>query len=203
MRKHAKLVMLGLVAVLAMAFAATTAAAAPSEINSSEESIVATSKGRITFSASGIETECVVTLGGSIEATIENVEGEPAGSVTEGKVENCSSGEAETLFTGGSWGISVAEEVEYFPAEGGEPVEANLNMSNVQFKVTIGITCLYTGTVATALTGTNSSETTATAETVAILGQSVRKTGGSIFCPSTGSLAGEFGITSETLTLLP
>lgn len=197
--RHVKLVLIAVVAALVAAFAVGTASANTITAEPSG-GIAATSLGNLRLTGRGglinITTECPVTLNGSINRTINNAARGAVGSVTEGRVGRCSTGEARALVESRSaWELELAEATRLE----GTPKLAKINTLRAAFQITVaGVSCLYRGTVPTSLEGEGEPVVT---RLLRVLANSVSRSSGSALCPPEGELSGSFSITTQTLRL--
>jgi len=191
-----RLLALAAVAAAAMALGGGTAAAGEFQF-SPGGTISGTSLGPVTFSSNGIAITCNLTIRGTVtSARVPKVAGTSYGEITSVSVGRCSGGTASVL--GLPWPVVYNAILGALP----EAVTGvSLTIQRTGFLLnTIGLECLYGGSVTSllAVTGTNPY----TSGLYAIpSGSSVPFVRGSFLCPRTGSMTGTFGISpTQTVT---
>jgi hypothetical protein len=189
---------LALLVVVAVAAAAVGSGAAASEFQFSPGgAITGASLGPVTFSGSGITITCNLTLRGTVtSARVPKVAGTSYGEITSVTVGRCSGGTASAL--GLPWPVVYNAILGTLP-EGVTGVSLTLQRAGFLMN-TIGLECLYGGSVTSllAVTGTNPYTTGLYAVPT---GSSVPLVRGSFLCPRSGSMSGTFGISpTQTVT---
>lgn len=198
-----KLVLAATVALVAMAFAVSSASAAYTGSLSPGGTIASTASS-LTFSDSGglINIVCPVTLTGSLlTGPIATTAGSNFGTVTRVAIGTCRNGSAAAL-VGTGWAMNINTVLGTLPnAATGlliDIVGASFNIRTTILGITVN--CLYRGTAGAliAAAGTNPY----TVGSIAVLsGVSVPFSSGDAVCPSSGRLTGTFGVPAPAQTL--
>jgi hypothetical protein len=188
---------LATVAALALAALGSGAAFAGEFQFNPGGTITGTSLGPVTFSGNGITITCNVTLRGTVTSNrVPKVAGTSYGEITAVTIGRCSGGSASVL--GLPWPVTYNAILGTLP-EGVTGV--SLTVARTGFLMnTIGLECLYGGSVTSllAVTGTNPYTT----GLYAIPSEStVPLVRGSFLCPTRGTMSGTFGISpTQTVT---
>jgi hypothetical protein len=184
----------------AMAVVALMAGAAGASASSFQfspgGSITGTSLGAVTFSGSGINITCNLTLRGTVTSrVVAKVAGTSYGAVTSVTIGTCSGGTAAVA--GLPWAITYNAILGTLPSS---VTGVSLTVNGASFSVTFsGITCTYGGNVTSLLAVRGSNPYTTTL--YALPATSVPLVRGSFFCPSSGSMSGTFGMSpTQTVT---
>lgn len=192
MSRRVRLAMVVAIAIVAFAAAAGTAAAGEFQF-SPGGAITGASLGAVTFSSNGITITCNLTLRGTVtSARVPKVAGTSYGEITSVSIGRCSGGTASVL--GLPWPVVYNSILGTLP-EGVTGVSLTVQRTGFLLN-TIGLECLYGGSVSSllAVTGTNPYTTGLYAIPS---GSSVPFVRGSFLCPTTGSMSGTFGISPQ------
>jgi hypothetical protein len=195
MSGRVKLLALVALAAAALAAGAGSAFAASFQFNPGG-TITGTSLGPVTFSGSGINITCNLTLGGTVtSAVVAKVAGTSYGAINSVTIGRCSGGTAAV--SGLPWSVVYNAILGSLP---NAVTGVSLTLQRTSFSVTFsGITCQYGGDITSLLAVTGSNPYTTTL--YAVPGTSVPLVSGSFLCPRTGSMSGTFALTpTQTVT---
>jgi len=227
MRIHSKLLLAAALALVVFSALAATATAASVSL-SPAGGITATSLGLLTFSASGAEARCTVTLRGELNrGLIGKVAGNEIGRITAAEIVTCSQNSGRVQTESLPWRINYQTILGTLPnavtgvlfvLTNNGPTETRRSAtSGIGFIVEVfGVQCLYRGPVGSLLAvtlreaeegrgrGPAARYTTGliTTGSPASLSETPLFSGG-FLCPSRGALVGRFSLTTQTLTRLP
>ena len=203
MRKLKTLLLMGAVALVALAASSATAGAFTVS-NSPAGAIAAASLGALTFSG-GATIRCPVTLNGSLLAgPITIAAGERIGSITEVRIGTCEGGSVRRVLveSGSAWPIQINSVPSGLP---NSVSSVQILVVNSKFDLsTFGgfVECLYEGSAPASLAvSTTRTAGVYTTGLETVLTNSERFISGNNLCPSSGSFAGSFGLTRQTLTV--
>lgn len=181
-------------AVVIAAFAVGAGAAAAGEFQFSPGgTITGASLGAVTFSSNGITITCNLTLRGTVtSARVPKVAGTSYGEITSVSIGRCSGGTAVVLNL--PWPVTYNSILGSLPER---VTGVSLTVSGTGFKLTtLGLECLYGGSVTSLLAVTGSNPYTTGLYAIPS-GSSVPFVSGSPLCPRTGSMNGTFGISPQ------
>jgi hypothetical protein len=186
------------VALLAALLAAADARAS-SYYEASPAGPITAATGALRFSTALFETECEVTLTGSIpQGTLEGTAGARIGGITSAAIPRCNSGTV-TATPGLPWSLDYEGALGVLPLITG--LRLRLNRLAVAFTI-FGIRCEYSGVVPLllALTGSGPFQTGALS---VVSGAQLQRVAGSSLCPTSGTLGGTFSFTRQVVQANP
>jgi hypothetical protein len=196
MSRSTRLLALAALAIAAAALGAGTAAAGEFQFNPGG-TITGTSLGPVTFTSNGITITCPLTIRGTVtSARVPKVAGTSYGEITSVTVGRCSGGTASVL--GLPWPVTYNAILGVLP-EGVTGVSLTVERTGFLLN-TIGLECLYGGTITSLLAVTGANPYTSGLYEVPP-GSSAPLVRGSFLCPRSGTMTGTFGITpTQTVT---
>jgi hypothetical protein len=188
--------LLAAVALVALTVGAGTAVAGEFQFNPGG-TITGTSLGPVTFSSNGITITCPLTLRGTVTSNrVPKVAGTSYGEVTSVTVGRCSGGTARVLNL--PWPVTYNAILGTLP-EGVTGVSLTVERTGFLLN-TIGLECLYGGTITSLLAVTGTNPYTSGLYEIPP-GSSAPFVRGSFLCPRTGTMTGTFAISpTQTVT---
>ncbi|MGN6188150.1 MAG: hypothetical protein ACTHOE_04575 [Conexibacter sp.] len=196
MSRSTRLLAVAALAIAAMALAGGSAAAGEFQFRPGG-AITGASLGPVTFSGNGITITCNLTLRGTVtSARVPKVAGTSYGEITSVTIGRCSGGTASVL--GLPWPVVYNAILGTLP-EGVTGVSLTIQRTGFLLN-TIGLECLYGGSV-TSLLGVTGRNPYTTGLYAIPSGSSVPFVRGSFLCPRTGTMTGTFGLSpTQTVT---
>jgi hypothetical protein len=207
MLSKTKLLIVAVLALAAISFAATSASAASLQIRPGG-AITATSLGRITFESNifGLGPECRVEMIGRLLTTVvTKVEGAKLGEITSIVVTECTGGTATTLVT-----TTAPATIQYASITGTLPegvTAALIRIANVRFLIevaTVNTKCLYAATIGASTPTTRIGAGTYTTGLFTLLSGDQRYTSitslNANACPTAPTLFGTVRFPVQTIT---
>lgn len=206
MSKYVKLVLTSAVALVAL-FAVVGSAVASEATVSPAGAIASASEGKLSFTGGSFTIRCNVTLNGSLLRGPIRTEGTgQLGSITEVQIRECEGGSVSgVLFReeeGRAWAIRLVRTLGTAP---NSVTGLLFNIVGAKFQLSVfgeAVNCLYAGDngALMALTATRTAGVYTTGRITA-LATALPLVSGGFLCPSSGTMAGRFNITAQTITI--